>query len=1116
MSYESDPSGQSLPGDSDSLNRAGQTPSGEQNSWLLDGETTPLASQPTEPETLRPADSPNWLLDGEQAEEPSLVITEDTDGDSWLMNVDDQAVTLDVDEVSGEPGFSASYCEPESTASVFGRLLVPAVFVSVLSVGGLLVWRSMSGLGVGPDDSNQSGVVHVPSGDNSGEKLAGPTFEVPGSTRLSGGASTRGSIQRDGSVKQSNPSFTASTSKGQFGFTPSGQSPAVTPEVADSGQTEPLETTPVETGAVAQVEPQTDQSPEVTESSVVEESTAMAAVQDVDNFVIDFFGMALFTADLEAGTPELYEVEPSQGRLLSFHGDVFLPVVGLPLWGPGTPVEPAIALEMAEALAEASEPDVDAPVEPLLTSEQEAMLAMADGDGSVELPFLWVEDTVEETPEGTIDAPLAMVEPSEPETFTEEMFVEETMDVDPEYVQESAAVAALEDENTMDEGTPLGRAFLDQLLAMGPIETSEVVPEANEGFDVQPLENWIGEGGDEVAMAEMDSGELASVEVEPLPLSAGLDEQGSWLIGDGYEQPEVTGPVAMAQPTEAEQAFVELWSEEIPVEDAPVSVASPEDQGSALAQVDPTVTQHSVPTDIEIGTLSSIEPMIQDDSSFEVEEIGMVPAPTVDWVDPLAHWTSVEEENSWLPTAGDLELTQETEVVAATEEPVVPVLVGELEGEPELLVDDLATVKAETTETTDVDVAEVETTGTDVAQTTVEESTELIGETPLEVLAEVDEVVDLAGETTEVVQVTVDELTDEPTVEVAAEPTDDVTVAQVEELVESTGVEILEPTVELVEVTVEPTVHGETPATEFETDGTPTALVAEETTDEVGPVAVTTPEPTAVGTPAKEGETAMDELLSVAPTTAPETTTESESETVQVVEESGERSLLDMYSDWNQAEDEGQLQPLSSSKWVNFSVDGGEALPFRMAQTTSTTPQEERAQEQAPVEVQAEETKPRMGVLKRRKADDTHWNGMEVPMHALSNEKILLTPNVGPVRVIATDGETIEGRLHGMGQNYVWLTTNLGRLSIPSRRVERVERIDPNQFSTEVKSTQDYTKLPKVRVRMKGGVFIGYELAREGNRITIRTEKGHKMTLVSDDIRPAKSHKATGIKRRIE
>ncbi len=224
-----------------------------------------------------------------------------------------------------------------------------------------------------------------------------------------------------------------------------------------------------------------------------------------------------------------------------------------------------------------------------------------------------------------------------------------------------------------------------------------------------------------------------------------------------------------------------------------------------------------------------------------------------------------------------------------------------------------------------------------------------------------------------------------------------------------------------------------------------------------------------------------------------------------------------MYSDWNMAEDKGTLQSQSSSKWLNFSIGDRTTMPFQIAQSSIAGQREELTKQPEDVVVEAEVKKPHQGVLRKRQADSSHWQGKDVPMHALSRSTVLLTPNVGPVRVIAVDGETLEGRLHGIGQNYVWLVTNLGRLSIPSRRVQRVEPIDPAQFVTEVKSTQDYTKLPRVRVRMKGGVFVGHELAREGNRITIRTDKGHKLTLVSDDIQRVRTRRAkSGIKRRVE
>ncbi|MDF1839667.1 MAG: hypothetical protein P1V35_17510, partial [Planctomycetota bacterium] len=464
MSYESDPSGQPLPGDSDSLNRSGHVPQEEQNSWLLDGETTPPASQPAQPEPVRVADSPNWLLDGEQAEEPSLVITEDTEGDSWLMNVDDPTATLEVDEVTQDQGFSASYCEPESTASVFGRLLVPAVFVSVLSVGGLLVWRSMSGLGVGPNGAGEGGVVHVPSENTGGEKLAGPTFAVPGTGRNANGSSTRGSIQRDGSVKQAKSGLSASVAQGQFGFTPSSQNTSTASKLKTKGLSNGEEHNHAETHeapeTLAQVEPAEFQTegerlegtptvPSDLETAPSEENVDLAQSESVEGegkVVIDLFGMAFVTADLESGSQELYQVQPSEDRLLSFESSLTFPMVGLPLWGPGTPVEPSIAMEFEEDPANVTGDPVD---EPLLTEEQEQMLAMADEDGSVELAFLWVE-------EPSTDESVAVVE----ESTGFDSGDESPEIANPVEEQESAAVASLE---TEVEGTPLGHAFLDEL-----------------------------------------------------------------------------------------------------------------------------------------------------------------------------------------------------------------------------------------------------------------------------------------------------------------------------------------------------------------------------------------------------------------------------------------------------------------------------------------------------------------------------------------------------------------------------------------------------------------------------------------------------------------------------
>ncbi|MDF1838083.1 MAG: hypothetical protein P1V35_09460, partial [Planctomycetota bacterium] len=117
-----------------------------------------------------------------------------------------------------------------------------------------------------------------------------------------------------------------------------------------------------------------------------------------------------------------------------------------------------------------------------------------------------------------------------------------------------------------------------------------------------------------------------------------------------------------------------------------------------LAKVDPSGVEHSVPTDLGAETQASIEPMVFEDPMFEIQEIGMVPAPTevtIDWVDPLSDWLPTEGHNAKTPVTEDSNLAQrapeqttETDsLFEETGELELPVLVGELEGEASLLVD---------------------------------------------------------------------------------------------------------------------------------------------------------------------------------------------------------------------------------------------------------------------------------------------------------------------------------------------------------------------------------------------------------------------------------------------
>ena len=57
------------------------------------------------------------------------------------------------------------------------------------------------------------------------------------------------------------------------------------------------------------------------------------------------------------------------------------------------------------------------------------------------------------------------------------------------------------------------------------------------------------------------------------------------------------------------------------------------------------------------------------------------------------------------------------------------------------------------------------------------------------------------------------------------------------------------------------------------------------------------------------------------------------------------------------------------------------------------------------------------------------------------------------------------------------------------------------------------------RVRTAGGVFTGQQISRKGDRVTLMTDEGYRITLTSDDVEPvtAKTSKSVGISgRRID
>ena len=145
---------------------------------------------------------------------------------------------------------------------------------------------------------------------------------------------------------------------------------------------------------------------------------------------------------------------------------------------------------------------------------------------------------------------------------------------------------------------------------------------------------------------------------------------------------------------------------------------------------------------------------------------------------------------------------------------------------------------------------------------------------------------------------------------------------------------------------------------------------------------------------------------------------------------------------------------------------------------------------------------PRYRGLVRRISTENIWPHSTVPESEVGGPTFILTPNVGDVRVVFDGGETIDGRLHGVGQNRIVLDTRLGRLSIDGRRASRIDRIGrkTTRPSTGVVNTKG---LDMVRVKADGGIFQGHLLSRENGKVTLLLEQGMRITLESDDVEPA-------------
>jgi len=138
----------------------------------------------------------------------------------------------------------------------------------------------------------------------------------------------------------------------------------------------------------------------------------------------------------------------------------------------------------------------------------------------------------------------------------------------------------------------------------------------------------------------------------------------------------------------------------------------------------------------------------------------------------------------------------------------------------------------------------------------------------------------------------------------------------------------------------------------------------------------------------------------------------------------------------------------------------------------------------------------------RRKRLADHWYEERVPREYVNRERRLLTPRVGAVRVLYAGDEVFEGRLFAVGEGRIWVDTVIGRMVLEGEHTERVDRVDldPTKLAGGDPGMRNLAGLPRVRVRARGGTFVGRQIQRDGDRVTLVTDQGFRVTLDSTEI----------------
>jgi hypothetical protein len=131
------------------------------------------------------------------------------------------------------------------------------------------------------------------------------------------------------------------------------------------------------------------------------------------------------------------------------------------------------------------------------------------------------------------------------------------------------------------------------------------------------------------------------------------------------------------------------------------------------------------------------------------------------------------------------------------------------------------------------------------------------------------------------------------------------------------------------------------------------------------------------------------------------------------------------------------------------------------------------------------------------------WFEPTIPTHAIAGPSRLHTPNVGLVRAELLNGEFLEGRLHAVGEDRIWIDVDLGRMALDAVDLRGLVQIVGQQGAPLPAGSQAIAGLPRVEILLPGGSLVGRIVGREGDEVTFVTETGLRMRVEPLDIRPA-------------